>query len=387
MDKILHFLETQVGGICYRSYKFCIDEREVPSVNYEANKEYTLQRNRYGETDTSLKSTKDISNTAKQIANNTPLFRYFLDGSRRIYKIDDIELGRKIFPIIGGQIGVACCERQSPSSFKKAILDHNLVLALPSEADKDGRNSEQFFNLIVQKINSLPKLIQYNLKFSKILTYPSKALDPGEKFENLGIAKIQDEMTECEKKIVAEMVKKNLLNQDSYLIKDGSLQYKPMKSGDYRELSKIKSNYRSVIGLSKHFNPELSKDKDGKSNATKIAKLPLYHRTPAFMYQTDIVSTEVHFCIWYLRIRDVKYTESPFSGVVKIEKVLVTEDEIEYGLNSDEIDLISANIINERNPVAYGTDSRWANHLYPIYLTEKYVKSQYISDLHFLNLF
>jgi hypothetical protein len=83
----------------------------------------------------------------------------------------------------------------------------------------------------------------------------------------------------------------------------------------------------------------------------------------------------------------VKYTESPFSGVVKIEKVLVTEDEIENGLSSDEIDLISANIINERCPVAYGTDTRWANHLYPIYLTEKYIKSQYISDLHFLNLF
>jgi hypothetical protein len=160
-----------------------------------------------------------------------------------------------------------------------------------------------------------------------------------------------------------------------------------MKSGDFRELSKIKSNYRCVIGLSKHFNPELSRDKAGKSNATKIAKLPLFHRTPAFMYQTDIVSTEVHFCIWYLRIRDVKYSGSPFSGVVKIEKVLVTDNEIENGLSSDEIDLIRANIINERNPVAYGSDTRWANHLYPVYLTEKYVKSQYISDLHFLNLF
>ncbi|NMC59960.1 MAG: hypothetical protein GYA51_11375, partial [Candidatus Methanofastidiosa archaeon] len=330
---------------------------------------------------------KDIYHTSKQICCNKPLFSYFLDGSRRIYKIDDLELGRKIFPIIGGQIGVACCERKSPSTFKKALLEHNLVLSLPSEADKDGRNSDQFFNSITQKINDLPKLSQYNLKFSKILVYPSKSLDPGEKFENLGIAKIQDEMIDCEKKIVAELVKKNLLNQDNYLLKDGSLQYKPMKSGDFRELSKLKSNYRCVVGLSKHFNPELSKDKLGKSNATKIAKLPLYHRTPAFMYQTDIVSTEVHFCIWYLRIRDVKYTESPFSGVVKVEKVLVTEDEIENGLNSDEVDLISANIINERNPVAYGSDTRWANHLYPVYLTEKYVKSQYISDLHFLNLF
>ena len=92
MDKIIPFLEEQVGGICYRSYKYCVDEREVPSVNYEDNKLYTLQRDRYGETDTSLKSTKDIYRTAKQIEGSNPLFRYFLDGSRRIYKIDDIEL-------------------------------------------------------------------------------------------------------------------------------------------------------------------------------------------------------------------------------------------------------------------------------------------------------
>jgi len=177
------------------------------------------------------------------------------------------------------------------------------------------------------------------------------------------------------------------LNHDNYLLKDGSLQYKPMRSGDFRELSKIKSNYQRVIGLSKYFNPELSMDKAGKSNATKIARLPLYSRTPAFMYQTDIVSTEVFFSIWYLRIREVSVTESPFAGVVKVEKVLVSDHEIENGLSSDEVDLISANIINERSPVAYGNDTRWANHLYPVYLTEKYVKSQYISDYHFLNLF
>lgn len=387
MDKILKLLSDETGGTCYSSYKYSLDAAEVPSLNYEHNQSYTLQKDRYGETDSSLKTTKDISKIAKQIQGNVPLFRYFLDGSRRIYKVDDIELNRKIFPIIAGQIGVACCERQSPSHFKKAILEHNLVMSLPSEADKDGRNSEQYFYSVTQKINNLRKLQKYNLKFSKLIPYPTKKLEVGEKFENLGIAKIQDEMIDCEKKIVSELVKKNLLHQDSYLLKDGSLQYKPMKSGDFRELSKLKSNYRSVVGLSKHFNPELSKDKSGKSNATKIANLKLYHRTPAFMYQTDIVSTEVNFCIWYLRIRDLKYTDSPFSGVVKVEKVLITDSEIEDGLSSDEIDLISANIINERSPVAYGTDARWANHLYPVYLTEKYVKSQYISDLHFLNLF
>ena len=60
-----------------------------------------------------------------------------------------------------------------------------------------------------------------------------------------------------------------------------------MKTGEYKELSKIKNNYRCVIGVSKLFNPEFSKDRSGKSNAALLAKLPLYHRTPAYMFQHE----------------------------------------------------------------------------------------------------
>lgn len=49
--------------------------------------------------------------------------------------------------------------------------------------------------------------------------------------------------------------------------------------------------------------------------------------------------------------------------------------------------MITANIINERNPVCYGADHRWANHLYPIYVTETFVKSKYLGENMFLNLF
>ena len=101
------------------------------------------------------------------------------------------------------------------------------------------------------------------------------------------------------------------------------------------------------------------------------------------MYETERIQ-DVKFAVWYLRVRK---TVSPFDGILKIEKILVWEKEEEDGLDSDEIDLISANIINERNPVCYGQDNRWAKHLYPIFLTEKYIKSKYLSDYHFINLF
>lgn len=70
--------------------------------------------------------------------------------------------------------------------------------------------------------------------------------------EDSGIARIQDYMIESEKEMVAELVKAGKLNQDNYLLKDGSLEYKPMKSGreDLRTLQKIKHNYKWVIGVS-----------------------------------------------------------------------------------------------------------------------------------------
>ncbi len=95
---------------------------------------------------------------------------------------------------------------------------------------------------------------------------------------------------------------------------------------------------------------------------------------------------DVPFGVWYIRLRDKKRTQTPFDGVVKVEKIMM-DKEIDNGIDSDVIDLISANIINERNPTCYGTDRRWANHLYPVFLTESYVKSRYISTEMFLHLF
>jgi hypothetical protein len=285
-----------------------------------------------------------------------------LDGSRRTYKIDDIELNGHVYPIIAGQIGVACCQRQSPDQFKCAEFERKIVLALPSAASQG--EQKLFFNYLKDKINKLSALEKRDVQFDKILSYNSKEQKEGIKYEHLGIATIQDEMIESEKKIVAALSNKQLINQTKYLIKDGSLQYKPMKSSDFKELSKFKNHYKSVVGISKMFNPELCKNKDGKSNADKIADLELFHRTPVYKYQTEIVGSDVFFGIWYVRIREKEHSVSPFAGVLKIEKILITEDEMENGLDSQEVDFITANIINERNPVCYGKDDRWANHLF-----------------------
>ena len=308
-----------------------------------------------------------------------------------MYKVDDIQYDKKVFPIVSGQISVACCSRELNEdytfrSFRHIEEETYPVLCLPVTANGEGIDHDVFFRNLRDKINSLPQLISAGVQIEKVLYYRTK-LEGHETFENKGIARIQDEMVDCEKKIVSSLVSRRLLTQDSYLIKDGSIQYKPMKTGNFKELAHIRNNYRHVIGVSKKFNPNLMRDLKDQSSAGQIARLPLYHRTPAFLWQPGEEWGNVNFAIWYVRLRDIKRTESPYAGIVKVEKMLMTGHEAEYGLSTDEIDTITANLINERNPVCYGTDARWANHLYPVYMTECYCKNRFKSDYYFLNLF
>lgn len=380
MERILDFIAKETDGKNYKSFKYCFESVEIPRLDYEDKK--GIQVKKKGETDKSLTNSKSIEELAVKISKNgTPLFKFYLDGSRRTYKVDDIAYGKKLYPVIAGQIGVAVCERIDKHTFKPVNLKNPLVVSIPdiANAQTNMGNHDLFFTNLIKKLNEQGVLEKQNLKLSKILPYNSKSIKD-DKYEDRGIAKIQDEMIALEQKVVFELVKAKKLNDEAFLIKDGSLEY--MKSGEARELSVIKSNYDCVVGVSKAFNPEALSN-DVKDISRIIAELKLYHRTPAFMYQTERIP-DVKFAVWYLRIRN---TLSPFDGVLKIEKILVRDIQEEEGLDSDEIDLISANIINERNPVSYGKDNRWAKHLYPVHLTENYIKSKYLSDIHFINLF
>ena len=76
---------------------------------------------------------------------------------------------------------------------------------------------------------------------------------------------------------------------------------------------------------------------------------------------------------------------NPLAGIIKVE-VLANGDEQENGLDRDRVDQLSALILSERNVTPYGSDNRWANHIYPIYLTELYLKSGFLSDVYFKGL-
>jgi hypothetical protein len=329
----------------------------------------------------------NLKDLANRIIHNKPLISYFLDGSRNVFKVDDIQYNKHIYPVVAGQIGVGCCKRVD-KKMQPELFYLEFVIALPDEANADGWSDQTYFDSKRIKLNKSEELRKLRIEFTAILPYNTKEADsPFVNLENKAITRVQDFMIESEKRMVAELVHKNKLNQDNYLLKDGSLEYKIMKNGDesFRDLQNIKHNYNWVIGVSKRFK-ETCLDYTGRANADYIANLPLFHRTPVARYENSKFTGDVAFGVWYIRLREKKYTNTPFDGVIKVEKIMM-DNELEYGIDSDVIDLISANLINERNPTCYGADKRWANHLYPVYLTETYLKSKFISAETFLHLF
>lgn len=387
MAKIMEIIEKETKGKSYHTYKYSYDSIGLPSIDYDDDPNKIMKWRDSGETGDAKKPIplKQLADQLLQFGEQ-PLIKYFLDGSRHVYKVDDIAYNKRVYPVVAGQIGIGCCKREN-KRMEKELFSRELVIALPKTANADGHDDVAFFSSKAKKINDSEELKKLGLEFSVIPYKISTAGNPNTKLDDLAIAAIQDHMIEAEKKMVAELVKNKKLGQDAYLLKDGSLEYKVMRSGreDLRTLQKIKHNYRWVIGVSKSFNPESCLDHTGKPNSNYIADLPVFHRTPVARYENSYLG-DVQFGVWYIRLRDKRRTQTPFDGVVKVEKIMMDE-EIENGIDSDVIDLISANIINERNPTCYGTDRRWANHLYPVFLTESYVKSKYISTEMFLHLF
>lgn len=381
MSTIMSKIAEETGGKSFKTFKYSFDNIDMPTFDYDDHSEITWER--IGETVTHKKPI-DLSIKAKQISDRIPAFTYFLDGSRHIYKVDDIAYRNQVFPVIAGQVGIGCCKRINKEIYPLQF-ERRLAIALPKIANQDDWNKKLFFNNLLKKINTDSRLCKEQIQFTDIIPYSIKK-DETEKMENKGVAVIQDLMVEQEKMMVALLASKNLLNYDNFLLKDGTLEYRVIDMKNEREVKKFKNNYRWVVGASKSFNPENCKDHNGKNNSNIIADLALYHRTPVSMYSSPIIGN-MRLAVWYLRIRDKIHTNSAFDGILKLQKILVTEDQIENGVDTEEIDWITANLINERNPVCYGDDFRWANHLYPIYATESFVKSKYLSNTMFLNLF
>ena len=383
MGKILDYIQESGKGkyYCYKTKKFSLDNDNGDTLDYDDKPALLTKSSQIAEDDLARVHTVRIPD--KFIRTCSPIFSFFLDGSRRTYKVDDIAIGNKIFPVIAGQIIVGCCERKDRDSFKKFAIEDKIVLSMPDEFDVDDENkNNNFCRLYCENINEVlathPFFLEHNIKLDNILLYKTDGEDLAskgkDKYINRAISKIQAEMTDAEQLLVYKLCKLNKLGDDSFLLKDGSLEYNPRFSNmDRSQWNLLRTNYRHVVGVSKLFDPELLPDFEGLRLSKTIAGLKPYERTKVYRYHSDHSGGE--YAVWYLRLRNSEFRETQFSDVVKCEMVLSNEgDTVETSL----VDLISANLINEAYPVCFGSDTRWANHLYPVFLTEQFCKAHYI---------
>jgi hypothetical protein len=385
---ITDIIADATNGKSYKAHKYSLDS-ERSALEYSDTEDNTFSWKKRGETEppATYKSLRDLAMLMAK--REEQVLTYFLDGSRHVYKVDDMAYTQSgdrsvIYPTIAGQVGVGICKRVNRNMMPEA-LTREIVLSIPSIADPNGKGG--FFENLARRLNEsneLSRIQKCGWKFTTPIPYDVKHDE--RKFEDRGTARIQEAMIEREKQMVKNLVREGKLNQDNYLVKDGSLEYRLTKTDkdDEKSFKTFKQNYNWVIGLSKSFNPEACFDK-GKANPGFIADLPPYSRTPVAYFGSE--KEPLAFAVWYVRLREQNKTRTPFDGILKVEKILVREDEINNGMETDTVDRLSALIINERNPTCYGKDVRWANHIYPVYLTEQFVKSQYLSAESFLHLF
>jgi hypothetical protein len=245
--KITEIIEKETGGKSYKAHKYSLDNENRPSVDFGSEMQGSTWR-RTMET-THHSNPVDLTSLSFKIAkSDEQLLTYFLDGSRKVYKVDHQGYPAsgtgsrfEIYPIIAGQIGVGCCKRVNKQmSIEKYI--HEIVISVPDKADADGKGG--FFPALAKKItqNSL-ELQRLNIDISAILNYSTARVENDKEYEDRATATVQDRMIEKEKETVALLVREGKLNQNNYLIKDGSL--------EYRIPNEIKNDKKKVSSIQK----------------------------------------------------------------------------------------------------------------------------------------
>jgi len=297
------------------------------------------------------------------------ILRFFLDGSRRTYKIADLLVKGRYLPIIAGQVGVAVtrrCDDTNKLIPLREFCSHKKVIAFPDQLTTP-EDIENLKHKIEDQIPVCIKLLRYTVK---------KDRDP----VDLGIAKIMSYMVDLELNAVHELSDKHLLRSNSILVKDGPLRYKNVRGRGFDI-----TQFRNVIGISKTFRPSFTvgSGRAKKDVGVLAASLDFGKRTPVFKTSEEDKSIGM----WYLRIRPKKDMIYPLQGVVKIECYAVNNEEEENGLDSQRVNTLSAHVLRERNVTPYGSDVRWATHIYPIYQTETFIKANMLSDIRFKLMF
>ena len=137
MTSVLDTIAKETQGKSFKTYKYGFDGVSVPRFDYDDNHQGFTWR-QYGETECHMKPIP-LKGLADRIISQPPLFKYFLDGSRKTYKVDDMSYNNQIYPIVSGQVGVGCCVRingEMQPLYHKGVpmFERQLIITLPQKA-------------------------------------------------------------------------------------------------------------------------------------------------------------------------------------------------------------------------------------------------------------
>ena len=280
MGKILEVIEQHSGGKCFYSERYPLDDLLPPEFQ---DREEEFSGDKIFENN---KSGKNVLIDYGQAASS--LFAYFLDGSRRTYKIADFASSdNKFLPIIAGQIGAATCYRKDKKLKKNQLLKRN-VLAVP---DRMGGEAER----IGREIRQIRK---NGLGIDNLVIYQYKEI----RTSLLKIWLLPKSNWKCsplEIKLIANMVHSGpALQTDQMLVIDGSLQSSGIKEQD-------EHIFQNVIGVSKSFNPHLQgilKTRE-KQIGHHLINLNFAERTSVYVYEPECIGKK------QLEIRSLVFTD------------------------------------------------------------------------------
>ncbi len=389
MGIILSYIESTSDGKvkAYDSQKRFIDELELDTFGeFDDHKNDVQPKDKatlYAESRPSKMDQVEILAKCIALRKNNSLFKYFMDGTRHVYKVGDIAIDGVVYPLAVGQIIVGYSGREK-REIRQGHFRRFIVLAVPIQYDTN-HQGENFFRHKCEELNAKlkesPLFTKFGIQINSIIPYGKPGEDQGglgrNKYLRLAIARIQNEMLDQERILVNDLVMSaQVSDNNEMLIKDGSIEYKKDFTNRPDEAmlsaSQFALNFQYVVGVSKMFDPELLGKREPRIG-TILAELKPHHRTNAYQYYHE----GKVYCIWYIRLRETVNRPNRYADIIKVEMIMKEGEQLKQ---TPLIDSISAHLINEAYPVCFGKDARWANHLYPVYITERFCKSMFIDE-------
>ena len=294
------------------------------------------------------------------------LFRFFIDGSMRTTSAGYVTDGEgRYLPIFIEQIAVAatCLE---DGSIKVEDYESRNVFFLPDTFPEADRLNAQHVVTEAARSSRYPLALEFECYSLE------QGIAPLDSARKRMLSSMHDKEIALIEKLAATKA-----SRDDLLMIDGSLQF-------YHGLEQARAReaFRNVVGVAKSFdlNDRVGSSRNAKQVGTLVAGLRHQHRTPA--RKISVARTNRAIGAWYLRLRTQAHQAglAVDDGVVKLE--LFPDDALgsDQGISTDRCDLISRNVLALRHPTTPSTDERWASHLYPIHLTERYIRTRFRDD-------